>query len=270
MSFKRLLLFISLAILLASCSGYQHALRSDDVNLKYRMAEEYYKKGDYQRAAPLYDALVSLFKGTAEGENVYYKYADCYYQLGEYMLSAYHFKYFAESFPLSPRAEEAYFMWAYSLYQESPIIDLDQSSTKKAVDAFQLFIDKFPNSTKVEKANKLIDELNAKLELKQLNNAMLYYQIEDYKSATWALKQYLIDYPNSVRREELEYYIVRSSFLLAKNSVEKKQEERFLNSLQYCTDFMEKYPKSKYAKDVKDLNTQANINIQKLKLKFHE
>ena len=114
---KRLLYIILLALAVTSCSDYQKVLRSDDVGLKYRMAEAYYKKGDYQRAAPLYDALVALYKGTAEGENVYFKYADCYYHLSEYALSAYHFKYFAESFPLSAKAEEAFFMYAFSLYQ---------------------------------------------------------------------------------------------------------------------------------------------------------
>ena len=270
MTGKKLLYIILLAFMVTSCSDYQKVLRSDDVGLKYRMAEAYYKKGDYQRAAPLYDALVALYKGTAEGENVYYKYADCYYKLEEYAMSAYHFKYFAESFPLSPRAEEAFYMYAYSLYQESPVVDLDQSSSKKAVDAFQLFIDKYPASNKVESCNKQIDELNAKLELKQLNNAMLYYKIMDYKSATWALKQYLTDFPNSARREEIEYTIVKSSYLLAKNSIEKKQEERFLNTLQYCMDFKDKFPKSKYTGDVDAINKDSNSNIQKLKTKLHD
>ncbi len=267
---KKLLYIIALAILVTSCSSYQKALRSDDVGMKYKMAEGFYKKGDYQRAAPLYDALVPLYKGTAEGEMIYFKYADCYYHLGDYMLSAYHFKYFAESFPLSSKSEEAFYMYAYSLYQESPAIDLDQSSTKKAVDAFQLFIDKYPSSKRVEQCNKLIDELNAKLEQKQLNNAMLYFNIMDYKSATWALKQYLTDYPNSSQREEIEFNIVQSAFFLAKNSVERKREERYLNTLQYCTDFKDKYPKSKFTKAVEVINNQSNINIQKLKAKLHD
>lgn len=270
MPIKKALLFIALAFYLVSCSDYQKALRSDDVGMKYRLAEKYYKEGDYQRAVPFYDELVSLYKGTAEAENVYFKYADCYYNLGEYTLSSFHFKYFAESFPLSPNAEKAYYLYAYSLYQESPIIDLDQSSTKKAIDAFQLFMDKYPNSTKVEQCNKNIDELQGKLEQKQYKNAMLYYQIMDYKSAAWALKQYLTNYPGSVHKEEINYLIVKSSFNLAINSIEVKQEERFLNTLQYVSDFKSQFPSSKYLADVDKMNHQSTFEIQKLKTKYHE
>jgi outer membrane protein assembly factor BamD len=123
MPLKKQFLFFCLLVLLGSCSNYQKALRSDDVGLKYKLAEQYYKKGDYQRAVPFYDELVSLYKGTSEAEDVYFKYADCYYHLGEYVLSSFHFKYFAESFPLSPKAEEAFYLYAYSLYQQSPIIE---------------------------------------------------------------------------------------------------------------------------------------------------
>lgn len=57
-------------------------------------------------------------------------------------------------------------MSVYSLYKTSPGYRLDQSNTEKAIDGFQLFVNTYPNSKRVEECNKLIDECRAKIEFK--------------------------------------------------------------------------------------------------------
>ncbi len=114
-------------------------------------------------------------------------------------------------------------------------------------------------------ANKYIDELKAKLEEKAIDNAMLYYNIENYKSAVWALREVINQFPATKEREKLEYYIVRSAYNLAEKSVEKKQKERYINTVQYYNEFREKFPKSIYDNELNRIYRDANAKINKTK-----
>ena len=45
--------FLLVIVLMTSCGEYQSLLKSNDYNLVYKKAIEYYNKGDYQRAMNL-------------------------------------------------------------------------------------------------------------------------------------------------------------------------------------------------------------------------
>jgi outer membrane protein assembly factor BamD len=269
MTYPRSIIFILLfsAGLLAGCSSYQKVLRSNDITLKYKVAEELYNKADYQRALPLLEDIYKFYIGTAQAEKVSYMLAFCYYKMGEYQLGAYQFKNFAEGYPLSTYAEDASYYYAYCLFLDSPQKDLDQSSTVSAINAFQLFMDKYPNNKHVEECNKNIDILENKLEVKAVDNALLYYKIENYKAAVWAIRNVLQQYPSNKDREKLEYIMVKSSYLYAANSIEEKKLERYSSTLEYYNEFKEKYPVSKYDNELKTIVKDSNYHVQQLKMK---
>ncbi len=250
-----------------ACSPYQKLLKSDDVALKFQKAEEYYNKKDHQRVLPLLEDLLTYYRGTAQAEKIYYMMADTYYKMGNYQLASYQFKTFVDAYPFSQYAEEALYLYAYSLFSDSPNKDLDQANTVNAINAFNLFINKYPESNRIEESNKNIDDLKAKLENKAIENAMLYYQIRNYKSAVWALRHVANQYPASKEREKIEYYIVKSSYLLAEKSVETKKRERYLNTIQYYNEFREHYPTSVYDADLLRMYKDANYQVDKLNFK---
>ena len=68
---KNLLNIVLLASLL-SCNGYQKIVKSNDIELKYMMAKNYYEENEYFKALPLLDELHTLFKGTNKAEEVDY------------------------------------------------------------------------------------------------------------------------------------------------------------------------------------------------------
>ena len=68
----RRLFLLSLIFTAVACSKYQKVLKSNDYELKYVKAKEYYNKNDYFRALPLFEELVNVFKGTDRAENLYY------------------------------------------------------------------------------------------------------------------------------------------------------------------------------------------------------
>ncbi|MCY7328108.1 MAG: outer membrane protein assembly factor BamD, partial [Saprospiraceae bacterium] len=161
------LLLVSGLMLTASCkSSYEKIRTSGDADLLLKTAFDYYEKVQYQRAQTLFELVLTNVRGKAEAEKANFQYAYTHYYLKQYVLAAYYFKNFANTFTNSPYREEAAFMSAYSNYQQSPTYRLDQSDSQKAIEEFQVFVNLFPESKRVEECNRLIDELRRKLEHK--------------------------------------------------------------------------------------------------------
>ena len=76
--FKKWHLFLVLIVLLfiTGCSKYQKILKGKDFDLKYETAVSLFENEKYERALPLFEELVPLFRGTDRAEKVYYYY--CY------------------------------------------------------------------------------------------------------------------------------------------------------------------------------------------------
>ena len=105
---------------------------------KLEYAIKLYKKGQYFKALPLLEELITVFRGTKQAEQTYYYYSYCNYNLADYETAAYDFDNFAKTFPNSEFAEECAFMHAYCYYQDSPNFTLDQSNTVKAINELHL------------------------------------------------------------------------------------------------------------------------------------
>ena len=242
---KKGVLFFSLVIwLLSGCSDYEKLLKSDDFDLKYDRAKAYYNEGDYARALPLLDQMLTVRMGTADEEEIRYYIAYCYYGQSQYLISITLFKNFFISFPRSYRAEECLYQSAYSLYQASPPYYLDQSQTYKALSEFQYFADTYKKSDRVTDANRIMDELRAKLELKSYRSAQLYFDTENYQAAAVTWENLLVDFPETDEAEDIGQKIARSWFNYATQSVPCKKPERFDKAVESCDIFREKFPES--------------------------
>lgn len=251
--------------MLVSCSGYEKIKRSNDVNYKLSMANKYFDNKDYHRAREMYEALMPVMKGTKNFEPMYYKYAMACFSTKDYNSSSYHFKNYTNSFPNSPNVDEADFLHSYSIYKMSPKITVMQSNTEKALEVLQTFVNNNPNSKHIDEANKYIAEAQAKLEEKAAIAAKLYYNINQYRSATVVYKNLQTDYPASTKMDEYQYMIVKANYKFAQASIKEKQEERYVNVLSAYQELVDNYPKSPFIKEAEKYFTLASTNIKKLK-----
>ncbi len=262
--FRKTFFIISALVLvgLVQSCDFHTAKKIRNPKERYIKAVEYYNAGKYLRTQVLLENTVLSLRMTKEGEDALFKYADSYYHTKDYILAGYYFKKYTEDFPQGIHAEEAAFMTALCYYLESPRYKLDQTSTLKALDAFELFITKYPQSEKIADCNKYTDLLRHRLELKAYKNAKLYYDMEYYNAATVAFANTLKDYPDSKYREETFYYILLSNYKYAKHSITSKQPERYRKAAVAFEDFAERYPESRYLKHAKQVNQQIQKNIQ--------
>ncbi|MBN2669109.1 MAG: outer membrane protein assembly factor BamD [Bacteroidales bacterium] len=251
--FKKLAILSSIVLVISACSKYQKLLKSSDYEQKYKMGVMYYEKGDYTRAYNLLEELHGIYKGTQRAEKVYYYLAGSHFGKKEYILAGYHYGMFARTYPQSEYAEEALYKSAYCAYLNASPSSLDMSFTVEGIKALQLFIDKYPKSNYVTECNSLIDELRGRLEVKAFANAKLYYNLGDYKAAGIALKNVLIEYPDTKYREEILYLILKSAFVLAEKSVESKKNERYQKAIDEYYILADEFPESEKIKEAERL-----------------
>lgn len=245
----RIVFFGIFVLLIICCSGYEKVLKSNDYKLKYQEALKYYDKGDYVRASTIFDQISTVYRGTDQADTIYYYQAMSYFNQSDYILAGHYFRTFARTYGASSFAETADYMGAYCYYMTSPRPNLDQSNSVQAMQAFQLHLIKYPNSSKKDEVLTYINELREKLVEKSYLSARLYYDLEDYKASIVALNNSLIKFPDSKYREEIMFMMVKSSYMLADNSILTKKKERFQNAIDEYYSFAAEFPESKFIKE---------------------
>lgn len=251
-------------MVLSSCSQYEKLLKSNDVAKKLEAANTYYDNEKFSKANTLYEGLIPLLKGTKSFETIYYQYAYSFYNMKDYLSASYHFKNFISFFPNSTATEEMEFMHAKTLYLMAPKVTLDQSSTVKAMEAMQNYVEQFGNSKRIKEANEIIASGREKLEQKDLNAAKLYYQIGYYKSAVVYFENMLKTYPDSDQSDYYKYMVIRSQYRYAQNSTADKQKSRYQKVVENFIQFKEYNPNSKYLDEAEKLYARADQNIKQI------
>ena len=261
----------SLAILLAatlaatalvpSCkSQYEALLDGNDVDAKYAAAFEFFNAGKYQKAAALFESLAVLTSGSERDDTVQYYWGLSNYRYQDYYTAETNFTRFLENFPRSPFAESARFFRLDCLYKSTYRYELDQVPTYNAITAISEFIVEYPDNPHIPVCNRMLLDLNERLDRKAYENARIYYKMEDYKAARVALKNVLKDDADNIYREEILYYTAMSSYKYAFLSVPSKQKERYLYFVDDYYNFVGEFPESKHRKELDALYRKVKNN----------
>ncbi|MBK7093601.1 MAG: outer membrane protein assembly factor BamD [Saprospiraceae bacterium] len=269
MSINSRLFFIVLVfftVTIYSCkSSFEKVRTSNEPEKILVEANKFYDEEKYMNAQILYEIILPFYKGKKEADDLFYKFAYTYYHLKDYMVASHYFKSYASSFSNSPKREECLYMTAYSEYLMSPNKKLEQSQTLKAIEDFQVFVNTFPNSDKVEKCNQLIDEMRLKMEEKEYSQGELYYNLGKYVSAIVAFENMLKEYPETKKEEEVRLMILKSSYNYAKNSIFEKRLERYEDTIAKYNSYIKRYPESKEKTKAEKIYQNSLNEINKIK-----
>ncbi len=260
--FHKALIFLFTAIIAISCSQYEKVIKSDDVNLKFSKAFYYYNKGDFVKAGALFDQLAPLTRGTRKADSIFFYQAMTQYKLNDYIIAGHYFSNFTTLYENSKFIEEAAYMEAYCYYLQSPRPELDQTPTYQALDAFRLYMIKYPTSPRVTDCQRILKELNEKLMEKSYLSAKLYYYLNDYKASIVSFNNCLIEFPETKYREEIMFLLLKSKFMLASKSIQSKQTERYQDTVDEYYSFITEFPESKNKKEADDMYAVASKYIK--------
>lgn len=233
-----------------SCSEYNKVLKGDDYTKKFELANQLYEREKWIQSVSLYEQVYQRSPKTGEGELSYYRIGKAYYEDEDYYMAGYFFGSFFDRYPYSTKVEEAFFLKTLCSVKNSPAPSLDQQETEIALNDIQQFIYLFPNSSRIDTCNQIMDQLRRKIEKKEFNNIKLYAKTLNYKSAFVTAETFLMDYPSSIYKEEVMYLMIKNAYLLSKNSIETKKKERIEKTIESYRTFVGQFPESKYKKEL--------------------
>ncbi|SHM54651.1 Beta-barrel assembly machine subunit BamD [Cyclobacterium lianum] len=262
------IILLLVASLSFSCGEFYKLEKSTNWDELYEAANSYYDEGEFNKAIILYDRVLPVIKGSGKAELAEFNYAYAHFRTKRYIESAGYFKTFFDTYNRSPLAEEALFMHAYSLYLDSPDYNLDQRSSREAVNAIQLFMNRYPESDSYERATSMIDDLQKRFEEKAFEESKMYYRLteglfpgEFYRACIVNFQNFAKSFPDSKYNEELAFKLVEVSAAYAERSIFDKKEERLNQSIEFARDFEQRYPDSEYAKRVSNLMAETQTEL---------
>ncbi|MCF7568186.1 outer membrane protein assembly factor BamD [Sabulilitoribacter arenilitoris] len=263
---KKFFYIIITLTIFSSCSEYQKVLKNEEIAPKFKMGEDLYNQGKYAKANRLFAQIVPNYRGKPQAEKLMYLYCNTFYKMQDYYTAAYQFERFASSYPKSEKVEEAAFLSAKSYYMLSPIYSKDQKETVEAIEKLQAFIDLFPETEYNVEANKLVKELDFKLEKKAFEIAMQYNKIAfsstELEAAIKSFDNFIFDFPGSSLREDALFYRFDSAYKLAINSVEYKKTTRLKTAKEYYQAFKKKYPNSMHIEALDNMALEIDESLK--------
>jgi outer membrane protein assembly factor BamD len=249
-----------LALTLTGCGGeYNKVFKSDDLDYRYEYAKQSFAEGKYARAASLLIDLITPKKGSDDAQEALYMLGMSEYMSHDYESASATFKKYYQTYPKGVYAEQACYYVGQSLYEGAPEPRLDQTPTIGAINAYQQFMDFFPDSELRPKAQERLFELQDKLVQKELLSAQLYYNLggyfgnvnsqneSNYISCIITAQNALKQYPYSKWREDFSLLVMKSKYELAENSSEDKRLDRYRDAEDECYGFLNEFPDSKNA-----------------------
>ena len=218
--------------------------------------------------------MIPILKGTANGEESLYMLAMTYYNQGDFVTASHYFNTYYTTYPRGTYTELARFHSGKALFLDTPEPRLDQSSTYKAIQELQMFLEYFPASQRKDIAQNMIFELQDKLVEKEYLSSKLYYDLgsysgnsvysstgNNYLAAIVTAQNVLKEYPYTKLREELSILILRAKYHMAKESVLEKREDRMRETVDEYYAFKNEFPESKYMKEVEGIYADVSKYI---------
>lgn len=258
---KNSIITLLVGLLLSGCAhDFNNVYKSDDKSYKYEYAKQCFASGRFAQAATLLQELVTAQKGRVNAQESLYMLGMAQYCNRDYEAASATFRKYFSSYPKGEYAEQASFYVGQSLFQSMADPRLDQSTTVGAINAFQNFMDYFPDSSLRETAQKQLFILQDNLVMKEYLSAELYYNLggyfgninsnteSNYESCIITAQNALKAYPFSSLREKFSVLIMKSKFELAENSSEEKRVDRYRDAEDECYGFLNEFPESEECK----------------------
>lgn len=274
---KYIIIVLVSGSVLTSCGEYNKVLKSTDYEYKYEAAKSYFGKGQNTKAAAILEELITILKGTDKAEESLYMLGMTYYNQGDFITASHYFSTYYNTYPRGTYTEQARFYSGKALFLDTPEPRLDQSSTYKAIQELQMFMEYFPASNRHQEAQQMIFDLQDKLVMKDYMAARLYYDLgsytgnssysttgNNYLACIVTAQNALKDYPYTKLREDISILLLRAKYDMAKESVEEKKEERMRDAIDEYYAFKNEFPESKYIKEVENIYKDAKKYVKEI------
>ncbi len=249
---------------LIGCSGSQRVTH-DSPKQAYEKGMKHYEQENYDKALRYFRGVLSYGRGNEWGPDAQFKLAMTQRKKGKYLVAANEFKRFAQLYRTDPMIARAEYQRARAYYSRSPEYQLTQTDTRKAIELFQLFTDRYPDHELVPKAQKKVDELRAKLAHKKFDAAKLYERRDMWRAATQTYEDVFDEYPDTPWADNALLGALRSYVRYADRSVRQKQAERYQQAIAKYDRLTQLFPESPLLKQAHALRDEAQRKLERVR-----
>lgn len=259
-----ILLVISITLL--GCSGTGRINYSTPQEA-FGKGRALYEEGKYEAAIQYLQGVFSFGRTHQWAPDAQLFLARAYNKNGEHLLAANEYERFTKIYRADERLADANFEWAMTYFEMSPESALDQSETRRAIEEFELFMDRFPDNDLVDDAQEVIVELRTKLAKKQFDTAKLYERRELHEAAALSFESVFDLYPDTEWAQQALVGAIRSYIAFSDQSVILRQPERLQSAIKNYDRLTQIFQDSPYLKEAEGLYKEAqsrldNINQQ--------
>ncbi len=181
---------------LSGCSG-----KPVDENNPEQMladAEEDIKSDHYQIAMDKLRAIKNRFPYSKQAVDSQLRIADVYFLQEAYGEAALAYESFKDLHPKHEKTPFAMYRLALSHYNDIPsTVARDMTSAKKALEAYNAFLVKFPNAPEASEAKKSVIDVRRKLAEKEMYIGYFYFRRDYFKTARRRYERVLEEYPDT-------------------------------------------------------------------------
>ncbi len=250
-------------VFLTACSG--------SGRVRYDSPREAVEKGIEQYEAGKYDKAILYLQGAFDFGRTHEYAADAQLYLArayrgnkDYLLAANEYTRFIQIFRSDPRVPEAEYELAMTYYDRSPAYQLDQTDTERAIEQFQLFLNRYPNHEKAEDATMRIRELREKLAHKQYEAGKLYERRELFEAAAYSYEAAFDRFPDTQWADDALLGAMRAYLAYSDASVRARQRERLQPAIEHYQRLIQLFPDSPLLKEAEALYEQIMERIKRL------
>lgn len=272
---RRLLLLLALPLALGlpaaltGCSGAEEATY-ESAQQAYLQGMQHYEQRRYRRAAETLQRVFDFGRTSEQAADAQFYLARALFEDGDYALAGGEFTRFMQLYPDDARVEEAEYGRVQAYARLSPPVELDQTDTERAIEYVRLFINRYPNSVYAPDVGGLLDELQEKLALKQLNAGRLYQRRELYEAAAISYLEVLDRFPTSQYADDALLGAAESYLAYGQGSILVRQSERFEQAIATYNRMVDLFPGSPLLPQAQEVYDEAYTALQEAQARLAE
>lgn len=254
---------IVLFLFVAGCAG-SGRLSYDSPSEAYTKGLEHYEAGRYSRAGQYFQGVFDFGRTSEWAADAQLYLARSYRQNRDYILAASEYTRFTELYRADSRAPDAEFERAMTFFERSPQVELDQTSTRRGIEVFNLYIQRYSGHDSVDVAIRRVGELRQKLADKLFHAARLYERRGLYQAAALSYELVFDKYPDTPLADDALLGVIRSYIEFSAQSITQRQPERLQKAIDNYQRLVDLFPESELMDVASELNEQAERDLNGL------
>jgi outer membrane protein assembly factor BamD len=225
----RRIAIVSLTILLVltGCSSLQNSIdkllgieEGDTAEELAWDGMDAYENGNYYKAIEKFQKLKDFYPFSKYAILAELKIADAHYQREEYEEAIYEYENFEKLHPRNEAIPYVIYQIGRCYYDQIDTTDRDQTSARKALEAFQRLTKQFPEDQYARRSEEHISKCLKSLAGHTYRIGVFYYKTKHYKAALHRFMSIISDYPDVGYHQQALEYIAKCEASIADEASE--------------------------------------------------